>query len=184
MTDARTDRRIYQTASTEFDPYDFDGPLQENMSYLKLDYDMDSRQGAYLIRMEAGTETIAHEHKRREEYYILEGELIEDDGTVRIASSDRPSTERAVELIKGLTEEAEVGKVYSGVVKRIMDFGAFVEILPGTEGLVHISQLAFERVEQVTDILKEGDEVNVRVLDIDRQGRIRLSRKEALPKDD
>ena len=82
MSEARTDRQIIQTASTEFDPYDFDGPLQEDMSYLKLDYDMDSRQGAYLIRMEAGTETIAHEHKRREEYYILEGELIEDDGTV------------------------------------------------------------------------------------------------------
>ncbi|MFN8388865.1 MAG: polyribonucleotide nucleotidyltransferase [Bdellovibrionota bacterium] len=105
---------------------------------------------------------------------------ISDDGTVNIASSDQEASKRAIDIIMGLTEEAEVGKVYTGVVKRIMDFGAFVEILPGTEGLVHISQLAHERVNQVTDILKEGDEVAVRVLDIDKQGRIRLSRKEAM----
>ena len=105
---------------------------------------------------------------------------ISDDGSVNIASSDPDSTKRAIEIIKGLTEEPEIGRIYSGVVKRIMDFGAFVEILPGQEGLVHISQLAHERVNQVTDILNEGDEVQVRVLDIDKQGRIRLSRKEAL----
>ncbi|OVE80063.1 polyribonucleotide nucleotidyltransferase [bacterium J17] len=105
---------------------------------------------------------------------------ISDDGSVVIASSDRDASKRAIEIIEGLTEEAEIGKVYTGMVKRIMDFGAFVEILPNVEGLVHISQLAPHRVEQVTDILKEGDEVPVRVLDIDRQGRIRLSRKDAL----
>jgi polyribonucleotide nucleotidyltransferase len=105
---------------------------------------------------------------------------ISDDGTVLIASDNEASRDRALEIIRGLTEEAEIGKVYRGVVKRITDFGAFVEILPGTDGLVHISQLANERVDKVTDIVKEGDEVNVRVLDIDKQGRIRLSRKDAL----
>jgi len=105
---------------------------------------------------------------------------ISDDGSVNIASADQEASKRAIDIIMGLTEEAEIGKVYNGVVKRIMDFGAFVEILPGTEGLVHISQLAHERVNQVSDIVKEGDEVQVRVLDIDKQGRIRLSRKEAL----
>ena len=105
---------------------------------------------------------------------------IQDNGTVTISSSSEAASQRAIEIIKGLTEEAEIGRVYSGVVKRIADFGAFVEILPGVEGLVHISQLAHERVNQVTDILKEGDETKVRVIDIDKQGRIRLSRKEAL----
>jgi polyribonucleotide nucleotidyltransferase len=106
---------------------------------------------------------------------------ISDDGTVSIASADGAAAKRAIEIIQGLTEEAEIGKVYCGVVKRIVDFGAFVEILPGLDGLVHISQLANERVNAVTDILKEGDEVMVRVLDIDKQGKIRLSRKDALP---
>jgi polyribonucleotide nucleotidyltransferase len=85
--------------------------------------------------------------------------------------------------VKWLTEEAEVGKIYKGTVKKIVDFGAFVEILPGTEGLLHISQLAKERVNKVTDILKEGDEVMVKVLEMDKQGKIRLSRKEALGAD-
>lgn len=105
---------------------------------------------------------------------------ISDDGTVSIASSDPESTKRAIAIIEGITAEAEIGKIYTGVVKRIMDFGAFVEILPGTEGLCHISQLDFSRVEQVTDVVREGDEIPVMVLDIDKQGRIRLSRKEAL----
>jgi polyribonucleotide nucleotidyltransferase len=73
-----------------------------------------------------------------------------------------------------------VGKIYRGIVKKIVDFGAFVEILPGTEGLVHISQLSKERVKQVTDILQEGEEVLVKVLEIDKQGKIRLSRKDAM----
>ena len=105
---------------------------------------------------------------------------VEDDGTVTIASSDDVAARKAVEIIQGITAEAEIGKIYKGKVRRIMDFGAFVEILPGTDGLVHISQLAPERVNQVTDILREGDEVMVKVLDVDRQGKIRLSRKEAL----
>jgi polyribonucleotide nucleotidyltransferase len=83
-------------------------------------------------------------------------------------------------MVKWLTEDAEIGKIYNGTVKKIVDFGAFVEILPGTEGLLHISQLAKERVNKVTDILQEGDEVRVKVLEVDKQGKIRLSRKEAL----
>ena len=105
---------------------------------------------------------------------------VEDDGTVKIASSDLDAASRAVAMVKWLTEDAEVGKIYKGIVKKIVDFGAFVEILPGTEGLVHISQLTRERVNKVTDILKEGDEVMVKVLEIDKQGKIRLSRKDAL----
>jgi polyribonucleotide nucleotidyltransferase len=105
---------------------------------------------------------------------------VEDDGTVTIASSDADAAARAVAMVKWLTEEAEVGKIYKGTVKKIVDFGAFVEILPGTEGLLHISQLAKERVNKVTDLLKEGDEVMVKVLEMDKQGKIRLSRKEAL----
>jgi polyribonucleotide nucleotidyltransferase len=105
---------------------------------------------------------------------------VEDDGTVTIASSDAEAASRAVDMVKWLTEEAEIGKIYVGTVKKIVDFGAFVEILPGTEGLLHISQLAKERVNKVTDILREGDEVRVKVLEIDKQGKMRLSRKEAL----
>jgi polyribonucleotide nucleotidyltransferase len=105
---------------------------------------------------------------------------VEDDGTVTIASSDAEAAARAVAMVKWLTEEAEVGKIYRGTVKKIVDFGAFVEILPGTEGLLHISQIAKERINKVTDVLKEGDEVMVKVLEVDKQGKIRLSRKEAL----
>lgn len=105
---------------------------------------------------------------------------VEDDGTVTIASSDAEAAARAVAMVRWLTEEAEIGKIYLGTVKKIVDFGAFVEILPGTEGLVHISHLAKERVGKVTDILQEGDEVAVKVLEIDKQGKIRLSRKDAL----
>jgi polyribonucleotide nucleotidyltransferase len=105
---------------------------------------------------------------------------VEDDGTIMIASSDEAASRKAVEMVHRITAEAEIGKTYKGTVRRIMDFGAFVEILPGTDGLVHISELAPHRVRRVTDILKEGDEVLVKVLDIDRQGKIKLSRKEAL----
>jgi polyribonucleotide nucleotidyltransferase len=105
---------------------------------------------------------------------------VEDDGTVTIASSDAEAAARAVAMVRWLTEDAEIGKIYVGTVKKIVDFGAFVEILPGTEGLVHISHLAKERVNKVTDVLQEGDEVMVKVLEIDKQGKIRLSRKEAL----
>lgn len=107
---------------------------------------------------------------------------IDDSGKVNIASADDAAAQKAIAMIKELTQEAEVGKIYLGKVRKIMDFGAFVEIFPGTDGLVHISQLAEERVKDVKDILKEGDEVLVKVLEIDKQGKIKLSRKEALGK--
>ncbi len=102
---------------------------------------------------------------------------IDDDGNVKIASSDLAAAEDAKTRIEQITSDAEVGAVYNGTVKKIMDFGAFVEILPGKDGLVHISQISEERVEKVTDKLAEGDVVKVKVLEIDRQGRIRLSMK-------
>ena len=108
---------------------------------------------------------------------------VEDDGTVTIASSDAEAAARAVAMVKWLTEEAEIGKIYSGTVKKVVDFGAFVEIIPGTEGLVHISQLAKDRVNKVTDVVNEGDVIMVKVIEIDKQGKIRLSRKEALGAD-
>ncbi|MCS6325756.1 MAG: polyribonucleotide nucleotidyltransferase [Nitrospira sp.] len=106
---------------------------------------------------------------------------VEDTGDVTIASSDEASAQKAIDMIKRLTEEVEVGKIYQGTVRKIMDFGAFVEVLPGTDGLVHISQLAHHRVKAVTDEVKEGDQIMVKVLEIDKQGKIRLSRKEAMP---
>jgi polyribonucleotide nucleotidyltransferase len=105
---------------------------------------------------------------------------VEDDGTVFIASSDGDAMQRAVDRIKGITAEAEPGRIYNGTVRKIVDFGAFVEILPGTDGLLHISQIGPGRVARVTDVLKEGDQIPVKVLEVDRQGKIRLSRKEAM----
>ncbi len=102
---------------------------------------------------------------------------IDDDGNVKIASNDFNAAEEAKNRIEQITAEAEVGKVYDGTVIKIMDFGAFVRILPNKEGLVHISQICEERVENVSDKLSEGDVVKVKVLEIDRQGRIRLSMK-------
>ncbi|MFM7201404.1 MAG: polyribonucleotide nucleotidyltransferase [Myxococcota bacterium] len=105
---------------------------------------------------------------------------IEDSGKVTIASSSGEAAARAERMVRELTQEAELGKLYLGQVKRVVDFGAFVEIFPGTEGLIHISQLARARVKAVTDVVKEGDEVLVKVIEIDKTGKIRLSRKEAL----
>jgi len=105
---------------------------------------------------------------------------IEDTGAIKIASPSAEAIEEAIELVKGCAQEAEVGEVYTGKVKKIVDFGAFVEILPGLDGLVHISQLARERVEKVTDVLKVGDEIQVKVLEIDGNGKIRLSRRALL----
>ncbi len=102
---------------------------------------------------------------------------IDDDGNIKIASSDLAAAEEARTRIEQITSDADVGAIYNGTVKKIMDFGAFVEILPGKDGLVHISQICEERVEKVTDKLAEGDVVKVKVLEIDRQGRIRLSMK-------
>jgi polyribonucleotide nucleotidyltransferase len=106
---------------------------------------------------------------------------IEDSGKVNVASSDPAATEKALAMIKDLTEDAEIGRIYMGTVVRIAEFGAFVEIKPGTDGLVHISELDHQRVNRVTDVLQEGDQIPVKVLDVDRQGKIRLSRKAALP---
>ena len=105
---------------------------------------------------------------------------IEDDGTIHIASSDPASSQKAKDMIMAIITEPELGKVYSGKVVRIMDFGAFVEILPGTQGLLHVSEIANERVREVADFLKEGESIQVKVLDIDRAGRIKLSRKALL----
>ncbi|MFM8342757.1 MAG: polyribonucleotide nucleotidyltransferase [Methylomonas sp.] len=101
-----------------------------------------------------------------------------DDGVVNVASVDKAAGEEARRMIEEITAEVEVGKVYEGKVVRLMDFGAFVTILPGKDGLVHISQISDERVENVSDKLSEGDVVRVKVLEIDRQGRVRLSMKE------
>ncbi|MFA0440488.1 polyribonucleotide nucleotidyltransferase [Vibrio sp. 10N.286.49.C2] len=105
---------------------------------------------------------------------------IDDDGTIKIAATEGAAAQEAIRRIEEITAEVEVGRIYAGKVARLADFGAFVNILPGKDGLVHISQIANERVEKVTDYLKEGQEVQVKVLEIDRQGRVRLSMKEAL----
>jgi len=105
---------------------------------------------------------------------------VDDSGMIKIFSPSGDIARKLMERIEDITEEAKVGKIYKGTVKTIKDFGAFVEILPGTDGLVHISELADKRVNKVTDILKEGDEVTVKVLEIDSRGKIRLSRKAAL----
>jgi polyribonucleotide nucleotidyltransferase len=105
---------------------------------------------------------------------------IQDDGTINIASSDGEAAKLAIKMIRDLTQEAEVGKLYHGTVRKIMEFGAFVEIYPGTDGLVHISELAKERVRSVNEVLNEGDKVLVKCIGVDKQGKIKLSRKEAL----
>ncbi|MGA2316752.1 MAG: polyribonucleotide nucleotidyltransferase [Thermodesulfobacteriota bacterium] len=105
---------------------------------------------------------------------------VEDSGMVKLASPNYEAIEKAIYMIKRLTQEVEVGALYTGKVVRILGFGAIVELFPGTDGLIHISQLAEGHVKEVSDVLKEGDEVLVKVIDIDPQGRIRLSRKEAL----
>jgi polyribonucleotide nucleotidyltransferase len=106
---------------------------------------------------------------------------VEDDGTVSVASEDPEAVKRAISIIEGLLEEPEVGKTYKGPIKRIVDFGAFVEILPGTEALLHVSEIAYTRTERVEDVLKEGDEIEVKVISMERDGMIRLSRRALLP---
>jgi polyribonucleotide nucleotidyltransferase len=105
---------------------------------------------------------------------------VDDAGLVSIASSDEESAQRALEIIRGIIAEPELGRIYKGKVVRIADFGAFVEILPNTDGLLHISQIDNQRIQKVTDVLHEGDEVMVKVIEMDKTGRIRLSRKEAM----
>ena len=111
----------------------------------------------------------------------LEARLLDDDGLVRIYAENGSAKDAAVARIEEITAEAEVGRIYHGKVERIVDFGAFISILPGKDGLLHISQIAEERVEKVTDYLSEGEEVEVVCLDVDQRGRIKLSIKE-LPK--
>ena len=105
---------------------------------------------------------------------------IEDSGLVSIASSDEEAANKAIEHIENLIQEVEVGKIYLGTVKKIVEFGAFVEIFPGTDGLVHISQICDRRIKSVSDELQEGDEVKVKVIDVDQRGKVKLSRKDAL----
>lgn len=108
---------------------------------------------------------------------------IEDSGRIVIASPNLEKAQEACQLIEMITQEAEVGKIYRGTVKKITNFGAFVEIFPGTEGLVHISQLSNERIRAVSDVLSEGDEILVKIIEVDSQGRIKLSRKDAMEED-
>ena len=105
---------------------------------------------------------------------------INDDGTIRLYSDDAEGLKNAIFRIEEITAEAEIGRIYEGTVARIVDFGAFVTIMPGTDGLLHISQIASERVEKVTDYLKEGQQIRVKVLDVDARGRIKLSMKEVV----
>ena len=107
-----------------------------------------------------------------------------DSGKVSIASSDEAAALRAIQIIEGLTQEPEIGKIYTGKVRRVEPYGAFVEILPGQDGLVHISELAPYRVRQTTDVVKEGDEVTVKIIAVDPTGKIKLSRKQALSKEE
>jgi polyribonucleotide nucleotidyltransferase len=105
---------------------------------------------------------------------------IEDSGIVKIVSQDEESANKAIEIIKGITKEIEVGSIYLGTVKRVVDFGAIVEILPGVDGLVHVSQLSDTYIKKVSDVVKEGDQISVKVIEVEQNGRIRLSRKAAL----
>lgn len=105
---------------------------------------------------------------------------VEESGLVKIVAGNDEEGDKALKMIEAIVQEAKVGAVYEGTVRKIMDFGAFVEIFPGTDGLVHISQLDSKRVAKVTDVLKQGDKVQVKVLEVDRDGKIRLSRKAAL----
>jgi polyribonucleotide nucleotidyltransferase len=105
---------------------------------------------------------------------------VEDNGTVVIAAADETASQEAVRMVRELTQEAEIGQIYLGTVRKIMDFGAFIEIFPGTDGLLHISQISDKRINKVTDEFQEGDQLLVKVLEVDRNGRIRLSHKDAI----
>jgi polyribonucleotide nucleotidyltransferase len=153
------------------------GPREEMSEYAPLNYKMKVEQdkirdvigkGGAMIR--ANTEASDTNIE------------IEDDGTIKIFATEKAKADIAIDRIKAVTANIEVGTVYNGKVMRIVDFGAFVEVLPGKEGLVHISQIAHDRVAKVTDFLKEGQMVDVKVMEIDRQNRVRLSIKELLEK--
>jgi polyribonucleotide nucleotidyltransferase len=106
---------------------------------------------------------------------------IDDSGKVNIASNDGAAAQKAIDIIRGIVQTVEVGKVYKGMVKKIVEFGAFVGVLPNQDGLLHVSEIAHERVNRVEDYLKEGDEVEVKVIEVDKAGKVRLSRKVLLP---
>jgi polyribonucleotide nucleotidyltransferase len=106
---------------------------------------------------------------------------INDDGKVNIATNDAKAAQKAIDIIKGIIAEVEVGKTYKGIVKKIVEFGAFVGVMPNQDGLLHISEIAHERVNTVTDFMKEGDEIEVKVIEVDKSGKVRLSRKALLP---
>ena len=106
---------------------------------------------------------------------------VQDDGTVNVAGSDPEAVKKALGIIEGLTAEPEVGRVYTGTVRRVVDFGAFVEILPNNEALLHVSEIAHERVESPGAVLSEGDEIDVKVISVEKDGKTRLSRRELLP---
>jgi polyribonucleotide nucleotidyltransferase len=106
---------------------------------------------------------------------------IEDDGRVFVATSDEAAGRRALAIIEAIAKDVQPGQIFMGKVTRLMTFGAFVEFAPGKEGLVHISKLDTKRVDKVEDVVKVGDEIMVKVLEVDKQGRINLSRKDALP---
>src|SRR6185312_6552277 len=106
---------------------------------------------------------------------------INDDGKINIASNDGVAAQKAIDMIKNIVAEVEVGKVYKGLVKKIVEFGAFIGVLPNQDGLLHISEIAHERVNNVTDYMKEGDEIEVKVIEVDKAGKVRLSRKALLP---
>ena len=108
---------------------------------------------------------------------------IDDDGTAQIASTEEAAMKKAVEMVKAIIEDPEVGKIYKGKVTRIMDFGAFCEILPGREGLCHVSELSDQFVKDVKEVVKLGDEIMVKLMEIDSQGRLNLSRKRAMNPD-
>ena len=105
---------------------------------------------------------------------------IQEDGSVYVATSDEAAGQKAIKIIEGIAGEVEIGAIFNGKVTRIMNFGAFVEFLPGKEGLVHISKLDNKRVNKVEDVVNVGDEILVKVMEVDKQGRINLSRKDAL----
>ncbi|MCM2321909.1 MAG: polyribonucleotide nucleotidyltransferase [Oligoflexia bacterium] len=106
---------------------------------------------------------------------------INDDGKINIATNDAAAAQKAIDIIKGIVAEVEVGKTYKGIVKKIVDFGAFVGVMPNQDGLLHISEIAHERVNSVLDFMKEGDEIEVKVIEVDKSGKVRLSRKALLP---
>ncbi len=140
---------------------------------------MDSLEVVVVQLVDVVDETVKVVHTG-EEYLASAFGSTEDDGTVIIYGKNGKATDAAKAAVKAIVEDPEVGTIYNGTVKRIMDFGAFVEILPGKEGLCHISKLSRQRVEKVTDVIKEGQQIPVKLLEIDKMGRLNLSYIDAL----